>query len=183
MDVLPPLLEILAGEGVPIPEEHRLFLVLRETFETGHVRRVVLDEDRVVVDEGGDVLPRLLFLVYVAVLFDPKALDEGVPDVPRVGSGEKARLDVRLRGTEAGLEELELKLVEERELVDPYRVKFLSLVLEDVLVILDVAELDDGPVRELHDVLRLVVLVGSFRKDLQEREDDGRLELGEGAAE
>ena len=172
--------EILALENVPLAQQPRPALFLRQIFQHAHIVRVVRHQGMVVVHIGGDkhIVFGMLRLFVPPV--DEQPLHPGVPHAAGVAGQIKALWEV-VGAAQACRQRGELELRELRGLVHKNNVVLLPLVLQHVALAAAITEYDAAAAGEREGFVRVPV-PGNARKVRRHRQDMVFPQLRERAA-
>ena len=172
--------EILALENVPLAQQPRPALFLRQIFQHAHIVRVVRHQGMVVVHIGGDkhIVFGMLRLFVPPV--DEQPLHPGVPHAAGVAGQIKALWEV-VGAAQACRQRGELELRELRGLVHKNNVVLLPLVLQHVALAAAITEYDAAAAGEREGFVRVPV-PGDARKVRRHRQDMVFPQLRERAA-
>ena len=172
--------EILALENVPLAQQPRPALFLRQIFQHAHIVRVVRHQGIVVVHIGGDkhIVFGMLRLFVPPV--DEQPLHPGVPHAAGVAGQIKALWEV-VGSAQACRQRGELELRELRGLVHKNNVVLLPLVLQHVALAAAITEYDAAAAGEREGFVRVPV-PGNARKVRRHRQDMVFPQLRERAA-
>ena len=172
--------EILALENVPLSQQPRPALFLRQIFQHAHIVRVVRHQGMVVVHIGGDkhIVFGMLRLFVPPV--DEQPLHPGVPHAAGVAGQIKALWEV-VGAAQACRQRGELELRELRGLVHKNNVVLLPLVLQHVALAAAITEYDAAAAGEREGFVRVPV-PGNARKVRRHRQDMVFPQLRERAA-
>ena len=172
--------EILALENVPLAQQPRPALFLRQIFQHAHIVRVVRHQGMVVVHIGGDkhIVFGMLRLFVPPV--DEQPLHPGVPHAAGVAGQIKALWEV-VGAAQACRQRGELELRELRGLVHKNNVVLLPLVLQHVALAAAITEYDAAAAGEREGFVRVPV-PGDARKIRRHRQDMVFPQLRERAA-
>ena len=172
--------EILALENVPLAQQPRPALFLRQIFQHAHIVRVVRHQGMVVVHIGGDkhIVFGMLRLFVPPV--DEQPLHPGVPHAAGVAGQIKALWEV-VGSAQACRQRGELELRELRGLVHKNNVVLLPLVLQHVALAAAITEYDAAAAGEREGFVRVPV-PGNARKVRRHRQDMVFPQLRERAA-